>query len=576
MARHDAPLRASLRIAGLYLLVCTAWILLSDAVVERLFDPAAAARLQTIKGLAFVALSAALIFWLVLRELRRVREGRQRDGLLMEQELAGVYVIRDGRFLQVNGRLAATFGYEPDAMVADVTVADVLSPEERDDVLERLRARQAGEAASFRYRFTGVRADGSRLRAEVHGGRVVWEGRPAVMGILLDVTEREAMEEQALRAQRLEALGHLTGAVAHDFNNVLTALIAPLELSLHQLEPGHPVRQELVEARATAERAVSFSRQLLSFSRRRVHRPRPVDLAAVVEGMGAMVARLVPSGVRLVREGGDRGLVVEMDPAYLEQVIMNLVVNATEAVAEGEGRRIVLRLGEVERDGTGWAFLEVEDDGPGIEPDTRARLFEPFFTTKSRGTGLGLATVHGVVTQAGGVVEVTSQPGEGARFRVLLPRSRRAASAAEARREGPPSEAPAGGRGETILLVEDEAPVRSVTSRALTRFGYRVLEAPDAATAEELFRSEPAVRLVLSDVGLPDLDGVALAERLRALRPETPVVFTSGHSDTTVMERLASDPSARFLEKPYSVEGLLRCVADALARSGAAEKGGEG
>lgn len=573
MARHDAPLRASLRIAGLYLLACVPWILVSDGVVSRIGDPSLTARLQTVKGLAFVAFSAILIFWLVRRELCRVREAHQREELLMDQELAGVYVIRDGRFLQVNRRLAAVFGRRPEEMVRDVTVAEVVAPEDRELVLERLRARQDGSSASLRYRFTGLRAGGAPVRVEVHGSRVTWEGRPAVMGILLDVTERERVEEQVLRAQRLEALGHLTGAVAHDFNNVLTALITPLDLALQELQPAHPVRMELLEARATAERAVSFSRQLLSFSRRRVHRRRPVELAAVVNAMQPMVARLAPPGVRLLRQGGDDGAVVEIDPAYLEQVLMNLVVNATEAV--GEEGTIILRTGTLDRGGRGWAFLDVEDDGPGIEPDVRARLFEPFFTTKSRGTGLGLATVHGVVAQAAGEVEVESRPGAGSCFRVLLPLSDRPAEVDEAARAGGPEAKPAAGRGEVVLLVEDEASVRRVTARALTRYGYRVVEAEDAAAALRHMGSEPGVRLVLSDVGLPDMNGVALAQRLRALRPDVPVVFTSGHSDDTVMERLSTDRTARFLEKPYSVDGLLRCVAEALREGSGRRRRGE-
>ncbi len=561
MARHDAPVRAALRIAGLYLLFCVAWILLSDAAVRRITDAGLAAELQTAKGLVFVLVSAGVLFWLVFRELRALQERQGREEVLLTQELVGVYVIQGGRFLWVNRELAHLFGHPPEAMTASLAVADVVAPEDRDNVLARLREREVGDVEEAHYRFTGLRRNGSRFRAEVHGRRVQWDGHGAVMGILLDVTEREAMEEQALSAQRLEALGQLTGAVAHDFNNLLTAIITPLELAIHQLEESHPARAELREALGTAETAARLTRQLLAFGRRRVHRPIPLELGGLVQGMESMLRRLAAPGVGFTVETAGRTLPVEIDPSHFQQVTVNLVVNAAEAV--GAGGHIRIRTGSVERDEEGWAFLEVHDDGPGIAPEVQGRMFEPFFTTKEGGTGLGLATVHGIVTQAGGRVELESPPGRGTCFRILLPFTE-ATPEVDLGMAEPPARPERGG-GQGILLVDDEAPVRRVTSRALRRFGYHVVEAVDAAGALERAGAESqGIELVLTDVGLPDLNGVELAARLRHLLPGVPVVFTSGHSDRTVMDRLAADRSAHFLEKPYSVEGLLLAVALAL------------
>ncbi|MGD2067364.1 MAG: response regulator [Gemmatimonadota bacterium] len=567
--RSHPPYTRALVVALVYLAVSAAWILLSDAAVGRLVTDPVSTRWQTYKGLGFVLATSLLIYLLVHREVVRAREGSQRLRALVEQSLAGIYLIRKGRFLYVNPALADVFGYAPAEIMSDLDVSRLVSENDRERVIGNLAAREGGTLEEMQYRFTGRTKDGEDVRVEVHGRRVMWEGQPAVLGILLEVGERERLERQVQEAQRLKALGELTGQIAHDFNNFLTGIIGPLDLSLSDLPEDSRSRPDVEQARATALRAASLSRKLLAFSRKRPALTRPVDLRSVLDEMGPLMDRLVGATVTLEVRPGPSDCTVMIDPTDAEQVVMNLVLNAAEAI-DGSGRVTVhtRRLGvggtADQADGARGAevvCLEVEDDGRGVPDEILDHIFDPFFTTKEDGTGLGLSTVFGIVSQAGGSIEARGLQGGGTRFAVTLP-------AAVNRPTTGPSEGAAGAArhgGGKVLLVDDEEVVREVTRRALERHGYAVLTARDGKSAIALAQERSGFDLLLTDVQLPDMVGPDVAEQIASLDPGVRVVFMSGFSNREVIERISATPSVHLLQKPFRVEelvGTLRAVLD--------------
>lgn len=559
--RDEAPLRQALRIGLIYVLVSALWIYFSDLAVEQwIADPAAVRGAQTWKGWAFVFLSGLLIVYLVKRALDREHRTAERLHALLDQSLVGIYLIRGGRLLYANPRFAQLFGYgSAETMVESVPVAELVAEDDRDLVLGNLALREQGRERDIRYRFTARRSDGERFEAEVHGTAVRWEGENAVLGVIIDVDERERLEEQVREAQRMEAMGKLTGQIAHDFNNFLTAIIGPLDLCVDRLPDGSEERKEAEEARRTAVRAADLSRKLLAFSKSRPSVPRVLDLGEKLEEMRPLLLRLVGSSVEVRVETADGPVRTEMDPSDLEQVVMNLALNAGEAI-EGSGT-VELRAGRVAGPAPGQVWLEVQDDGTGMDAETQEQVFEPFFTTKPEGTGLGLASVRGIVEQMGGEVTVKSEEGAGTLFRVLLPEVE---SEPEPEPRGPAPERTTGD-GECVLVVEDEPAVRWTVTRALQRFGYRVLEAEDGETAIEIAgRADVRVDLLFTDVSLPDSVGPEVADRVAQLQPRARILFTSGFSDEEVSARLSGTPDVRIIEKPFRIDQLLRAVRDAL------------
>jgi len=579
------PRYEALRIGGIYLLASALWIFLSDMALDRfVVEMDLRHTIQTWKGLGFVSISTAFLTFLIYRAFGEASDLQSQLRAASDQNLAGLYVIQDGAFVYVNARVAEVLGYTQAEMIG-MKVLDVAAPEDRETVLENVRLRVSGEVEAMRYRISCVRKDGERGRIEVQGRRADWQGKPAVVGVVLDISELEEAEERERKSQRLMALGELTGAVAHDFNNLLTAIIAPLDLSLEKLDPKSAEYGEIIEARESARRAVTLTRQLLSFSRRRIFRPRPVDLGELVCEMSPVLHRL-SSGVQIELDLSPDLPAVEVDPSHFERVLLNLASNAVEAVS-GRGR-VVIRTsletnGEAPR-----VILEVTDNGRGMDESVRQRIFEPFFTTRKDGTGLGLPTVHGIVTQAGGEIAVDSEVGVGTTFRIFLPVSGESAIPLKARPISPAvsdlGEREAGGAAESlpeesdadagagiILLVDDENSVRLVTARALQRYGYQVLPAGTGADALTVLEAHlGTIDLAIVDIGLPDIDGVALAAQILERRPGISILFTSGHSDERVIGELARDRTSGFLEKPFSVQDLLGAV-----RTGMRKRHGE-
>jgi two-component system cell cycle sensor histidine kinase/response regulator CckA len=381
-----------------------------------------------------------------------------------------------------------------------------------------------------------------------------------------DVTEQRRLEGQLLQAQKMEAVGRLAGGVAHDFNNLLTVILSYGDLLLEDLPRDAPQRDDVAEIRQAAVAASALTRQLLAFSRQQVLEPRVLDVNAVVAGTEKLLTRLIGEDVRLTISLATTVGLVKVDPGQLEQIIMNLAVNARDAMPQGG--RLTIETGDVEMDETyvrghplahagHYVMLAVSDTGVGMDAETQARIFEPFFTTKEvgKGTGLGLATVYGIVKQSGGFIWVYSEPGHGTTFKVYLPRVDEPVSPAAA------AAPPAAGGAETVLVVEDVAAVRTVAREMLERRGYTVLEAPDGESALRLAgKHRGEIHLLLTDVVMPGGSGRALADRLLALRPGMKVLYMSGYTDDAVVRHGILEAGIAYLQKPFAPDSLTRKV----------------
>jgi PAS domain S-box-containing protein len=482
---------------------------------------------------------------------------------------------RDGVFVAVNQGFTSLTGWSAsEAQGRRLTEVDIWAdPAERDELVEALRRDR-----SVRNHEMHFRRKGGEVRTGLLSANPVRLGQEElILSVLRDVTElasarrdRAALEAQLRQAQKMDALGRLAGGVAHDFNNLLTVMAAATSSARLDAEDPARVREALAEIDEACRRAVALTSQLLAFGRRGPLAARPFDLRRPLEEMRRLLGRVIGEDVTIeVAVAPGTGSVLG-DPNQIEQVILNLALNARDAMEQG-GRLTISadRAREEElppearRSGRPFLRLTVSDTGTGIPPEVRARLFEPFFTTKpdGKGTGLGLATVKAIVGQHQGHVAVRSEPGRGSSFDVFLPA---APAAADAAAPGIARPVPTG-NGETILLVEDDPLVLDVARRMLDRLGYRVLTAPDGAEGLELVRS-PSTRidLLVTDVVMPGMSGPELASRAQRLRPRLPVVFVSGYPQPA-----GSGGAVEVLAKPFGAEALAARVRAALAPAAA-------
>jgi two-component system, cell cycle sensor histidine kinase and response regulator CckA len=394
-----------------------------------------------------------------------------------------------------------------------------------------------------------------------------------VLGVATDITERKQLEDQFRQAHKMEAVGRLAGGVAHDFNNVLTIIRAQTEFLLADLPADAPLRAEVLEIQNAADRAATFIRQLLAFSRRQLLQPEILELNGVITGMEMMVRRLVGEDIVLLTKLHPDLPRVWADPGQLQQVILNLAVNARDAMPHGG--TLLIETGVVELDENYprqhptakpgvHVVLVVTDTGCGMDPATRSRIFEPFFTTKEpgKGTGLGLSTVYGIVKQTGGHIWVYSEIGRGSTFKLYFPPHYGAATITE---PGPVSQ-PSLGSGATILLVEDERLVRSTVRRLLERHGYKVLEAANGQDALALVSSRRSeIHLVLSDMVMPGMGGMELAGRVRSMSPGLPVLLMTGYTEEAITRAGERPLDEQIIEKPFTLNTMLHKVSLALA-----------
>src|SRR5438105_8556730 len=382
-------------------------------------------------------------------------------------------------------------------------------------------------------------------------------------------------EERLRQAQKMEAVGRLAGGVAHDFNNLLTVITSYSDLLLEDLGPADPKRDDVQQIRKAAEGAAALTRQLLAFSRQQVLQPKALDLKATVAGTEKLLKRLIGEDIQLTTFLAPDLGVVKADPGQIEQIISNLAVNARDAMPSGG--RLTIEAANVDMDETyvrghapagpgRYVMLALSDTGIGMDQQTKARIFEPFFTTKEpgKGTGLGLATVYGIVKQSGGFIWVYSEPAHGTSFKVYLPRVAEPAEPAEPAATATATAEPTGGT-ETVLVVEDAASVRMVTRQVLERVGYVVLEAPNGETALRLAaKHHGPIQLLLTDVVMPGLSGRQLAEQLAKLRPDMKVLYTSGYADHAIVHHGILDSGIAYLQKPFTPEALGRRVRQVL------------
>jgi nitrogen-specific signal transduction histidine kinase/ActR/RegA family two-component response regulator len=392
------------------------------------------------------------------------------------------------------------------------------------------------------------------------------------MVTILDVTERKQLEEQLRQSQKMEAIGRLAGGIAHDFNNLLTAIVGYSQLLLGGLEVGNPMQGQLEEIKKAGERAASLTRQLLAFSRKGLLQPQVLDLNALVANIDKMLRRLIGEHIELVTVFGPGLECIEADPAQLEQVVLNLVVNARDAMPQGG--KIVIETKNLELDEAyadqhpgvspgRYTMLSVSDEGSGMTAETLKHIFEPFFTTKDRaeGTGLGLFTVYGAVKQNGGNIWVYSEVGRGTTFKVYLPQVNQVV---EVRKADAVSTAAAKGT-ETVLLAEDEKVVRKFVRSILEKNGYTVLEAHHGSEALRVALQHPgSINLLLTDMVMPLMGGKLLAEKMINLRPGIKVLYMSGYSENAVIHHGILELGTAFLEKPFTVEALERKVRELL------------
>jgi two-component system, cell cycle sensor histidine kinase and response regulator CckA len=477
-----------------------------------------------------------------------------------------IYEIATLRIADANDAALDCYGYSYDEFLG-LSIAD-LELTDAPELLNRFAARNVRTDVTHRTH------DGGTLIVNLTFSNTTFDGRAARLVVVDNVTTHRRLEEQLRQAQKMDAVGRLAGGIAHDFNNLLTVLRASAELLGEDLPADHPSQLEVEAIHTAATAASRLTNQLLSFSRKQLLRPRVLDLNTIIAGLEPVLRRLIPEDINVVAHLRPEGLPIVADAGQLEQVVMNLAVNARDAmpgcgtltvettVAELDAcytqRRTVVAPGR-------YAVLAVTDTGCGMDRHVRDHLFEPFFTTKAvgAGTGLGLATVYGIIKQSGGYIWVYSEVGVGTTFKIYLPLAQPDVDDAQPL---PPMLGPGRG-GETILIVEDEPAVRALIARVLAAQGYTVLTASTGADALQAARAHVGpIALMLSDLVMPGGSGRTAYETLSAERPEIRALYMSGYTDDDVIRRGLIDATTPFVQKPFTAAGLSRAVREVLDR----------
>jgi PAS domain S-box-containing protein len=510
-----------------------------------------------------------------------LKESEERYRIAIEYSNDGVAINKGALYLYVNQKFLEIFGYKHSEEILGKPLWITVHPDDRDRVMKFARERQKGMDVPSRYDFKGVRKDGDIVYIEVSATKTIYRGEAVSLVYLRDITERKlaeekmtALQEQLNQAQRMEAIGRLAGGVAHDFNNILTVIKGYSQLSLSEVKEGDPLRENIDEIRKSSDRAADLTRQLLAFSRRQILETKVLDLNSLIMDLDKMLHRLIGEDIELITLFADDLGRVETDPGWVEQIVMNLVVNARDAMPNGG--KLTIETANMELDEYyarahvdvtpgHYVMLSVSDTGVGMTPEVRQQVFEPFFTTKEKGkgTGLGLSTVYGIVKQSGGNIWVYSEPGKGTTFKIYLPRVDEPLE--ELKERVVKEELPRG--SETILLVEDEEVVRKLAVRILKRQGYTVLEALDVEdalkTCEE--RKQP-IHLILTDVVMPGMSGRQLFDRCWQVRQDLRVLYMSGYTDNAIVHHGVLKKGTNYLQKPFTVDGLARKVREVLSQ----------
>ena len=508
-------------------------------------------------------------------EIEERRQAEERFRILVETAPTAIVITDErGRITEVNAQTLDIFGYDRLELIGELV--EKLLPgrlkhtheAHRAQYMQHPHARPMGMGMEL----FGRRKDGTEFPVEISLGPLVTREGVHISSTIVDITERKKMERHFQLAQRQEAIGTLAGGVAHDFNNLLSIILGCSELAMEALPKDHPVVKKLEMVRKAGASAAGLTRQLLAFSRQQMLQPRVLDLKEVVERTESMLRRLIGEDIATTIFLDPALGRVSADPGQIEQVLVNLTVNARDAMPRGG--QLTITGGNVELDATykdgrnpvvpgSYVMLAIEDNGCGMDRQTQAKIFDPFFTTKElgKGTGLGLSTVYGIVKQSGGYIWVYSEPDKGTTFKIYLPRVHEHAAPLDQ-----PEVAEVAARGsETILLAEDSESLREMTAEYLASLGFTVLAAGSGAAAlQKAYEYNGKIHLLLTDMVMPEMSGPDLAGKLAAIRPGMKIIFTSGYTADKIARQGVLDSSAAFIQKPYRPKALARQIRDVL------------
>ncbi|MFP4285362.1 MAG: PAS domain S-box protein, partial [Desulfovermiculus sp.] len=501
-----------------------------------------------------------------------LRSSEEHFRLVVENAPDAIFVQTQFLFAYINPAAVQSFGAESADQLLGLPVLDRFEPRYHDLERERIRQLNEEKTAAPMLKQVYLKMDGSPFHVEVAAVPIHWQGQDGALVFFRDITERESLEAQLRRAQKLETVGRLAGGVAHDFNNILTTIMGTAGLMLGDVPADDPLRKDIQEIQTAGERAASLTRQLLAFSRKQVLQPEVINLNDTIQSMTKMLRRMIPEDIEVQTALAEDLDQVEADEGQIEQVIMNLAINARDAMPAGG--RMSIETANADLDETyarshasvspgSFVKLSVSDTGIGMSKEVQEQVFEPFFTTKDKGkgTGLGLSTVYGIVKQSNGSIWVYSEPDKGTTIKIYLPRVE------TSRPEARPSEkdVPDLTGAETVLVVEDDAQVRSLAVKALKGYGYTVLTAENSAEALKVATDYTNhIHLVLTDVIMPGMNGKEMAEQLKAARPEMMVLYMSGYTDNAIVHHGVLDPGVAFIGKPFTLAALGRKVREVL------------
>jgi PAS domain S-box-containing protein len=504
---------------------------------------------------------------------KRLRESENRFRMLFNSGTDAILVheldnSQPGNFLEANDIACQRLGYTREEMFRmtpeniEASDGDIDINSIRDSLLTHKHVL---------YEILHVTKAGKKIPVEINSHLIDLDGKPAVLSISRDITERKHLEAQLRQAHKMEAIGKLAGGVAHDFNNLLTAIMGYSELMLVKMDPDNPFREGVKEIKKAGERAASLTQQLLAFSRKQMLKPKLMDLNSVVIGIEKMLKRIIGENITLICEPEPDLWQIRADPGQVEQIILNLAVNSSEAMPKSgeliiktENKLIDEHYSNLIPDSRPGPFvcLTFTDTGEGMDKEILQHIFEPFFTTKKVGTGLGLSVVYGIIKQHNGWVNVYSEPGKGTTFNIYFPL---AVSSTGENVEERLSLKDLQGNLEKILFIEDEEGVRKITAKALRDYGYDVVEAVTAREALELFEKDSeAFSMVFSDIVLADKTGIELVESIQSIKPGVKILLTSGYADKKSRWSDVNEKGFPFLQKPYSLADLLKSIREVL------------